>query len=79
MKRVRAGLRRIAGLFVDDPFLAAGAVVWIALIAVLGIAEPGLVLFRALALVLGLCAIATLSIIRGATAPAQNDDRGRFT
>lgn len=69
MTWVRAGLRRIVGLFVDDPFLAAGAAMWIALIAVLGVSVPGLVFFRAFALVLGLCAVATLSIVRGATTP----------
>jgi len=48
--------------------LAAGIAVWIALIALLGIAAPGLALARALALALGLCAILAVSIVRGADA-----------
>ena len=62
----RTILRKLAGLFVDDPVLAAGVAVWIALIAILGYAGPGFALSRALALALGLCIILTLSIVRGA-------------
>ncbi|MGB8264924.1 MAG: hypothetical protein WCE44_01200 [Candidatus Velthaea sp.] len=67
MTEVRTILRKLAGLFVDDPVVAAGMAVWIALIAVLGIVAPGLALARAVALALGLCVILTLSILRGGT------------
>jgi len=62
-------LRKIVGLFVDDPTLAGGIALWIVVIALLGFASPALGLLRAFALALGLCAILTLSIVRGAAPP----------
>lgn len=72
MSGLRTGLRRIAGLFIDDPLLAAGAAGWIALIAILGVAipAPGFALARALALALGLCVVLTVSIVRDPARPS---------
>jgi hypothetical protein len=58
-------LRKFVGLFVDDPVLAGGVATWILLIALMGAVSPGLALVRAYALALGLCAILTVSIVRG--------------
>jgi hypothetical protein len=57
--------RKCVGLFVDDPVLAGGIAIWIVLIALMGLASPGVALGRPFALTLGLCAILTLSIVRG--------------
>ena len=65
MTWVRTILRKSVGLFVEDPVLAAGTASWIVLIAIAGVALPGLATIRAFALTFGLCAILTLSIIRG--------------
>ena len=59
-------LRKMMGLFIEDPTLAAGIAVWIALIALLG-PVPGLALARALALAIGLSAILGISIARGSS------------
>jgi hypothetical protein len=64
---LRTILRKIVGLFIDDPVLAAGVAVWIALVALLGIVAPEMAHVRAFALALGLCAILMLSIVLGAT------------
>ena len=64
MTWLRSILRKVVGLFVDDPLLAGGVATWIVLIALMG-ASPGLGVVRAYALTLGLCAILTLSIVRG--------------
>jgi hypothetical protein len=65
MTWLRTILRKFVGLFVEDPVLAGGVATWLVLIALMGVASPGLALVRALALTLGLCAILTVSIIRG--------------
>jgi hypothetical protein len=59
-------LRKLVGLFVDDPVLAAGVAGWIAIVAVAGIVAPGSPHARAIALALGLCLILAFSIVRGA-------------
>ena len=66
MMWLRNAASKIIGLFVDDPTLAIGVSVWIVAIALAG-AAPALALIRPYALALGLCAILTLSIVRGAT------------
>ena len=66
MTWLRTILRKIVGLFVDDPILAAGVAVWIGLIALFGVLAPEMGQLRALALALGLCVILLLSIVRGA-------------
>jgi hypothetical protein len=66
MTWLRNAARKIVGLFVDDPTLAIGVAVWIVAIALAG-STPALALVRPYALSLGLAAILTLSIVRGAT------------
>jgi len=65
MNWLRNGARKIVGLFVDDPTLAIGVAVWIAVIALIG-SSPALATTRPYAFALGLCAILLLSIVRGA-------------
>jgi multisubunit Na+/H+ antiporter MnhB subunit len=65
MTWLRSILRKLVGLFVEDPVLAGGVATWIVLIALMGVVAPGLALVRAVAFAVGLCVILTVSIIRG--------------
>ena len=67
MTWLRNAVMKIVGLFVDDPTLAIGVAVWIVAIALAG-SIPAFAPVRPYALALGLAAILTLSIVRGAAA-----------
>jgi len=68
MSWLGTAVRKVVGLFVDDPTLAGGVAVWIAVIALLGTVTPAAGTLRAVALALGLASILMLSIVRGVPA-----------